>query len=106
MLNSLGTTPVAAATVQVRNAATGAIVKTTSTATNGQFSTGAILKPALYNVVITKSGYSFPVTAVQVGPSDLDFSRTILANSGGTPEDEADRRPILSRGSRTLDRRN
>ena len=64
-----GITPVPTASVQVRKGST--IVKTVSTATNGTFTTGLILKPGSYTLRVTKSGYTFadPAAAMTVGPS-------------------------------------
>jgi hypothetical protein len=67
--NKLGTAPLAYATVRVSAGAT--IVKTLSTAADGSFTAGAILKPGAYTLSVTKSGYTFasPAASMTIGPN-------------------------------------
>ncbi len=68
--NKLGTANLPSATVTVKKAATGAVVKTVYTAANGTFSAGS-LKPGSYTLTVTKVGYTFavPAATITVGPS-------------------------------------
>ncbi len=64
-----GSTPVASAQVTVKDSTTNAVVKTAYTAVNGLYSAGS-LRPGSYNLTVTASGFTFPVTGpITVGPS-------------------------------------
>jgi PKD repeat protein len=67
--NSGATANLAAATVQVKKGAL--VMKTIYTAADGTFSTGNTLKPGTYDLVVTKSGYTFalPAATLVIGPS-------------------------------------
>lgn len=67
--NSGATVNLAAATVRIKKGTL--IVKTVYTAADGTFSTGNTLKPGTYDLVVTKSGYTFQVPAATliIGPS-------------------------------------
>jgi PKD domain-containing protein len=79
--NSGATVNLAAATVQVKKGTL--VVKTIYTAADGTFSTGSTLKPGTYDLVVTKSGYTFalPAATLVVGPS----STTNLILAAGPP---------------------
>ena len=59
--------PIASATVKLQM---GTFIRTVYTASNGTFTVGT-LKPGIYNVTVTKSGYTFavPAATITVGPS-------------------------------------
>jgi len=79
--NSAGTLNLASATVQVKRTGTTSVVRTMYTLADGTFTTGATLKAGSYDLVITKTGYTFGVRTIAVGPSSL--GNVILANPPG-----------------------
>jgi hypothetical protein len=73
-------TPLASASVAVKNVATGVVVARVYTATGGTFSVGS-LKPGQYTLTVTKLNYTFPIPAatVTVGPSSPGNTVTATA---------------------------
>jgi predicted CXXCH cytochrome family protein len=69
--DSGGTINLVGATVQIKKGTN--VVKTMYTAADGSFDTGSTLKPAIYDVVVSKSGYTFalPAATLQVGGDKL-----------------------------------
>jgi hypothetical protein len=91
---SNGTTPVGSAMVQIRKAGTTSILRTTYTNSLGVFSIGS-LKPANYELLVTRSGYTFavPAASATVGPN---ANVTILALSPlqGGPQSRSIVKPL------------